>query len=110
MLAEYQWWHGSFLFLAVILEIVANIFLKLSNGFKRLWIGVLSLIAVLGAFSALAVAVKGIELSIAYALWGAFGVVATVAAGWILFNQRLNYKGWGGIILLIIGMVVIKLA
>lgn len=58
MLAEYQWWHGAFLFLAVILEIVANIFLKLSNGFKRLWIGVLSLIAVLGAFSALAVAVK----------------------------------------------------
>lgn len=64
----------------------------------------------MGAFSALAVAVKGIELSIAYALWGAFGVVATVAAGWILFNQRLNYKGWGGIILLITGMVVIKLA
>ncbi|CAA2931230.1 Spermidine export protein MdtI [Arsenophonus endosymbiont of Bemisia tabaci Q2] len=89
---------------------MANIFLKLSNGFKRLWIGVLSLIAVLGAFSTLAVAVKGIELSIAYALWGAFGVVATVAAGWILFNQRLNYKGWGGIILLITGMVVIKLA
>ncbi|RXK32738.1 multidrug transporter [Arsenophonus endosymbiont of Bemisia tabaci Asia II 3] len=110
MLAEYQWWHGAFLFLAVILEKVANIFLKLSNGFKRLWIGGLSLIAVLGAFSALAVAVKGIELSIAYALWGAFGVVATVAAGWILFNQRLNYKGWGGIILLITGMVVIKLA
>ncbi|MFS1563594.1 MAG: multidrug/spermidine efflux SMR transporter subunit MdtI [Candidatus Arsenophonus phytopathogenicus] len=110
MLAEYQWWHGAFLFLAVILEIAANIFLKLSNGFKRLWIGVLSLIAVLGAFSALAVAVKGIELSIAYALWGVFGVVATVAAGWILFNQRLNYKGWGGIILLITGMVVIKLA
>lgn len=52
MLAEYQWWHGAFLFLAVILEIVANIFLKFSNGFKRLWIGVLSLIAVLGAFSA----------------------------------------------------------
>lgn len=110
MLAEYQWWNGAFLFLAVVLEIVANIFLKFSNGFKRLWIGVLSLIAVLGAFSALAVAVKGIELSIAYALWGAFGVVATVAAGWILFNQRLNYKGWGGIILLITGMVVIKLA
>ena len=68
MLAEYQWWHGALLFLVVILEIVANIFLKLSNGFKRLWIGILSLITVLGVFSALAIAVKGIELSIAYAL------------------------------------------
>ncbi|MFP3036725.1 MAG: multidrug/spermidine efflux SMR transporter subunit MdtI [Arsenophonus sp. ER-LPS3-MAG3] len=110
MLAEYQWWHTTFLFLAVILEIVANIFLKLSNGFKRLWIGMLSLIAVLSAFSALTIAVNGIELSTAYALWGALGVIATVTAGWFLFNQRLNYKGWGGIILLIIGIVVIKLA
>ncbi|MGP1929339.1 MAG: multidrug/spermidine efflux SMR transporter subunit MdtI, partial [Arsenophonus sp. ER-BJ3-MAG3] len=76
MLAEYQWWHTTFLFLAVILEIVANIFLKLSNGFKRLWIGMLSLIAVLSAFSALTIAVNGIELSTAYALWGALGVIA----------------------------------
>ncbi|MGJ7384457.1 multidrug transporter subunit MdtI, partial [Morganella morganii] len=30
--------------------------------------------------------------------------------GWILFNQRLNYKGWSGIILLLLGMVMIKFA
>lgn len=60
-------------------------------------LGILSLVCVLGAFSALAMAVKGIELSVAYALWGAFGIIATIAAGWILFNQRLNYKGWGGL-------------
>lgn len=95
MASHFEWWHAAFLILAVILEIAANILLKMSNGFKRYWIGILSLIAVLGAFSALAQAVKGIELSIAYALWGAFGIIATVAAGWILFNQRLNYKGWG---------------
>ncbi|MGV3069469.1 SMR family transporter, partial [Proteus mirabilis] len=46
----------------------------------------------------------------AYALWGAFGIIATIAAGWILFNQRLNYKGWSGIILLLVGMIMIKFA
>ncbi|MGP1931277.1 MAG: multidrug/spermidine efflux SMR transporter subunit MdtI [Arsenophonus sp. ET-YP4-MAG3] len=110
MLQEYQWWHSTFLFLAVILEILANIFLKLSNGFKQLWIGMLSLIIVLGAFSALTIAINGIELSVAYALWGGIGVIVTVFAGWILFNQRLNYKGWSGIILLIIGIIFIKLS
>ncbi|VEB69545.1 Spermidine export protein MdtI [Providencia rustigianii] len=95
---QFEWWHAAFLILAVVLEIIANVLLKMSNGFKRYWLGILSLVAVLGAFSALAQAVKGIELSIAYALWGAFGIIATVAAGWILFNQRLNYKGWGGIV------------
>ncbi|ETT03386.1 multidrug/spermidine efflux SMR transporter subunit MdtI [Providencia sp. PROV188] len=110
MASQFEWWHAAFLILAVVLEILANVFLKMSDGFRRYWLGILSLIAVLGAFSALAQAVKGIELSVAYALWGAFGLIATVAAGWILFNQRLNYKGWGGLVLLLIGMVLIKMS
>lgn len=71
---QFEWWHGAFLVLAVVLEILANILLKMSNGFKRYWLGILSLLAVLGAFSSLAQAVKGIELSIAYALWGRLGL------------------------------------
>ncbi len=53
---------------------------------------------------------KGINLSVAYALWGGFGLVATVAAGGILFGQRLNRKGWAGLALLLLGMVMLKLA
>ncbi|PLL45606.1 multidrug transporter subunit MdtJ, partial [Klebsiella pneumoniae] len=49
-------------------------------------------------------------LSVAYALWGGFGIAATIAAGWVLFGQRLNNKGWAGVILLVAGMVLIKLA
>ncbi|MGK5487456.1 multidrug efflux SMR transporter subunit KpnF, partial [Klebsiella pneumoniae] len=29
---------------------------------------------------------------------------------WVLFGQRLNNKGWAGVILLVAGMVLIKLA
>ncbi|EJF30518.1 multidrug/spermidine efflux SMR transporter subunit MdtI [Enterobacter sp. Ap-916] len=107
---SFEWVHALWLTLAIILEIVANIFLKQSDGFKRPIYGVLSLLAVLAAFSALAQAVKGIELSVAYALWGGFGIAATVAAGWILFGQRLNRKGWVGLSLLLVGMVIIKIA
>lgn len=107
---QFEWVHAIWLCAATLLEIAANVFLKLSDGFKRKAWGVLSLLAVLAAFSALSQAVKGIELSVAYALWGGFGLVATIAAGWILFGQRLNYKGWIGVVLLLIGMVLIKLA
>ncbi|WP_275556577.1 multidrug/spermidine efflux SMR transporter subunit MdtI [Mixta sp. Marseille-Q2659] len=103
-------WHIAFLILAVVLEIVANIFLKYSDGFRKRLYGFLSLAMVMGAFSALAQAVKGIDLSVAYALWGGFGVVATLAAGWILFNQRLRPRSWVGLSLLLVGMVMIKLA
>ncbi|MEL0551503.1 MULTISPECIES: multidrug/spermidine efflux SMR transporter subunit MdtI [Enterobacteriaceae] len=107
---QFEWVHGAWLALAIVLEIVANVFLKFSDGFRHKVYGVLSLLAVLGAFSALSQAVKGIDLSVAYALWGGFGIAATLAAGWILFGQRLNYKGWLGVILLVSGMVLIKLA
>lgn len=106
----FEWMHAAWLTAAIMLEIVANIFLKLSDGFRRRLYGVLSLGAVLAAFSALSQAVKGIDLSVAYALWGGFGIVATVAAGWILFGQRLNRQGWTGLLLLLLGMVLIKLA
>ncbi|MEG2043019.1 MAG: multidrug/spermidine efflux SMR transporter subunit MdtI [Hafnia sp.] len=107
---QLEWFHIAWLALAVVLEILATIFLKWSDGFRRIWMGLLSLAAVLGAFSSLAQAVKGIELSVAYALWGGFGIAATVAAGWILFGQRLNKKGWAGLTLLLAGMIMIKLA
>ncbi|MEG2830746.1 MAG: multidrug/spermidine efflux SMR transporter subunit MdtI [Edwardsiella sp. (in: enterobacteria)] len=105
-----EWVYGAWLALAVALEIAANILLKWSDGFRRPLPGVLSLLAVLAAFGALSQAVKGIELSVAYALWGGFGIMATIAAGWVLFGQRLNRKGWCGLLLLLVGMAVIKLA
>lgn len=109
-MSPFEWGHAGWLALAIVLEIIANVFLKFSDGFRRPLYGVLSLAAVLSAFSALSQAVKGIDLSVAYALWGGFGIVATLAAGWILFGQRLNRKGWCGLGLLLVGMVLIKLA
>ncbi len=53
--------HLAWLALAIVLEIVANIALKYANGFRRPLYGVISLVAVLAAFSALSQAVKGID-------------------------------------------------
>ena len=102
-MAQFEWVHAAWLALAIVLEIVANVF-------RRKIFGLLSLAAVLAAFSALSQAVKGIDLSVAYALWGGFGIAATLAAGWILFGQRLNRKGWIGLVLLLAGMIMVKLA
>ena len=109
-MAQFEWVHAARLALAIVLEIVANVFLKFSDGFRRKIFGLLSPAAVLAAFSALSQAVKGIDLSVAYALWGGFGIAATLAAGWILFGQRLNRKGWIGPVLLLAGMIMVKLA
>ncbi|MBX9330224.1 multidrug transporter subunit MdtI, partial [Serratia marcescens] len=54
---QFELYHIGFLGLAIVLEIIANIFLKMSDGFRKIWLGLLSLLSVLGAFSALAQAV-----------------------------------------------------
>jgi len=104
-----EWQHSLWLLLAVIIEIIANLLLKLSNGFQKKGYGILSLLGVLAAFSALGQAVKGIDLAVAYALWGGLGLLATITFGWILFGQRLTWVGGLGILLLLAGMAIIKL-
>lgn len=100
--------HAGFLALAIILDVIANVLLKYSDGFKRRLPGVLAILLVLAAFTALTWAVEGIDLSVAYAVWGGFGLMATLAMGWILFRQKLAGPGWLGLILLIGGMTLLK--
>lgn len=107
---QVEWFHILFLFLAVLLEVLANIMLKYSDGFRKKHLGFLSIAFVLAAFSALAQAVKGMELSLAYAIWGGFGILATIVMGWILFNQRLRWHGWIGLMLLVTGIGILKMA
>jgi len=100
----------AWLGLAIVLEVIANLLLKYSDGFRKRILGVTSILFVLGAFTALSQAVRGIELSVAYAVWGGFGILATVAMGWALFGQRLAWRGWLGLAMLIVGMGLLKLA
>ena len=105
MLIPFAW-----LGLAIVLEVLANLLLKYSDGFRRKGLGFASILSVLAAFPALAQAVQDIELSLAYAIWGGFGILATVAMGWALFGQRLAGRGWLGLALLLLGMSLLKMA
>lgn len=42
-MAQFEWVHAAWLALAIVLEIVANVFLKFSDGFRRKIFGLLSL-------------------------------------------------------------------
>ncbi len=100
----------AWLALAIVLEVLANLLLKYSDALRKRWVAAASIVCVLAAFTALAQAVKDIPLSMAYAIWGGFGILATVAMGWALFGQRLAGRGWLGLLLLLGGMGLLKLA
>ena len=92
---------------AALLDIVANLLLAKSQGFRRKFIGFASLGM---AFYALSLAVRDMDLAVAYAMWGGFGILGTSIGGWLLLGQRLKPCAWLGMVLLIGGMTVLKLS
>ncbi|WP_332685185.1 SMR family transporter [Bosea sp. (in: a-proteobacteria)] len=98
------------LVLAVGLEVTGTALLKLSDGLKRRLIGGLGVVLVIGAFGALAQAIRGMDLSVAYAAWGGAGLVITAVVGALAFGQSIRPVGWLGIVLVVAGVVALKLA
>lgn len=97
--------------LSGILDIIANLALAKSDGFKRLWWGLLALLLVDSVFLLLALALDlGMELPVAYTLWGAIGILGTALGGYILFNQRLKPIGFVGIVLVLIAVYLLHFA
>ena len=102
--------HFFFMFLAVVLEVYANVLIKQSLGFSRKLHGLAGICCFMAAFGALAQAVKGIDLSVAYALWGGSGILLTILLGQLLFGQRLRAFGWAGALLMVCGMSMLRFA
>lgn len=100
----------AWLALAVGLEVVGTSLLKLSDGLKRRLVGAVGMACVVGAFAALAQAIRGMDLSVAYAVWGGVGLVLTALVGSLAFGQRIRPAGWLGIALVVCGVAALKLA
>ena len=81
-----------------------------SNGFQQRRWGFTAIGLVLAAFTMLAQAVKGMDLAMAYASWGAIGIFGTAVGGALFFKQRLKPIGWVGIAIVIAAVIVMKTA
>ncbi len=102
--------YFGYVFGSVALDIIANIFLEMSKGFKyKLW-GVLAVLFIMAAFVLLALAVRGIDLFVAYAIWGALSITGTAIATRILFKHRLNFMSWVGLALLSFSILLMNAA
>ena len=95
---------------AAALDIAANVLLGASDGFRKKRPGLLALLLVGLAFFCLSLAVDVLPLTIAYASWGAIGILGTSLAGWFLFGQRLKPCAWAGMVLLLGGIIFLRLS
>ena len=82
-------------FFSAAIEVWANMLLVRSEGFTKIMYAIKALLLVALAFTVLAYAVRGLDLAVAYAMWGACGIVGTsVMAGYSLGSTSNSLLHW----------------
>jgi spermidine export protein MdtI len=97
-----------FLSVSIVLDVIANIFLKKSDGFKNKSWGFGAVILIIIAFATLSQAVKTMDLSVAYALWGASGLLLTTGLDVAFYGVKLKSMALIGIVCMMTGIVLIQ--
>jgi small multidrug resistance pump len=97
------------LVLAIAAEVTATSLLPRTAGFTQLWptLGVLASYGL--SFFLLAQVVKNLPIGIAYAIWAGLGTLFVLGIGVFLLHQSLTGWQFGGVLLVVIGVVVINL-
>ena len=96
---------GAYLAAAVLLEICGTTSLKLSAGFSRIGPSGAVVLCYATSFALLGLALRGIELSIAYAVWSGVGTAVVTAIGIVWFGESVG--AWK---LLCLGLIVLGVA
>lgn len=95
--------------LAILFEVAATTAMKLSGGFSKLLPSLLMILFYLFSFSLLNFALKGLEVSVAYAIWSGVGTALIVIIGLILFREKITTLKMISILLIILGVIGLNL-
>lgn len=98
-----------FLGLAIVFEVVATSFLKLSEGFTNLWPSVVVVVGYGLAFFFLGLTLKYLPIGITYAIWAGLGIILLAIIGMVFFKQIPDLAAWIGMGLIMAGVIVIQL-
>lgn len=96
--------------LAGAFEILWALGMKYSEGFTRFWPSAAVVVFGLASFFVLAEAAKSLPLGTAYAVWVGIGAAGTAIAGIVLFAEPVTAWRIAGLLLIVAGIVVLKLA
>lgn len=100
----------GYLLMAGLLEVGWAVGLKYTEGFTRLWPTVGTAVALVGSMALLGLALRGLPLGTAYAIWTGIGTVGTTILGIVLFSEPIVALRLVCIGLIVAGILGLKLA
>lgn len=98
------------LFVAGLLEVVWAIGLKYTEGFSKPVPSLITIVAMIGSFYLLSVAMRSLPLGTAYAVWVGIGVVGAAIAGIAVFQESANLLKVLSLMMVIGGIAGLKLS
>lgn len=99
-----------YLAIAILLEIVGTVSMKLSHGFTKLIPSMLMIVFYILAFVSLSFSLKTIPVSVAYAIWSGIGTAAIAIIGYFVFKETLTVLKASAIVLIIVGVVLLNIS
>jgi small multidrug resistance pump len=96
--------------IAILFEVAGITSMKLSRGFAEFLPSVGVIVFYICSFAAVVLALRRIELSVAYAIWSGVGTALTALIGIAYFREPLTLIKLGSLALVVVGVAGLSLA
>ena len=102
--------HWVYLTLAIAFEVAGTTCMKLSAGFTKLVPSVLMWVFYGICFGCLTLALKKVDVSMAYAIWSGVGTALIATIGILYFREPLSILKFVGLVAIIAGVIALNLS
>lgn len=99
-----------YLFFAIILEVFGTTSMKYSEGFTKIFPSIIMFVFYGLSLSTLTLALKNIEIGVAYAVWSGLGTALITVIGILLFKESVTVLKIISIVIIIIGVIGLNLS
>ena len=101
--------HWVYLTAAIVLEVIGTTCMKLSEGFTKPAYAGAMFVLYAAAFTCLTLAIKKLDVSIAYAIWAGVGTALIAVIGLVAFDEKLTAIKVVCLVLIVLGVVGLNL-
>jgi small multidrug resistance pump len=98
------------LYLAIVLEVAATVCMKLSDGCSRAIPSVLMVLFYGISFFPTVMALRRLDVGMAYAVWSAVGTTLITIIGMVLFKEQMSPAKMAALGIIIFGVVMLNLS
>jgi len=98
-----------YLAIAIVLEVIGTTSLRYSEGFSKVLPSIVFIITYGASFYALTLALRRIDLSVAYAVWAGVGTALVALIGITVFREPLTVMKVAAVGMIVGGVVLLNL-